>query len=84
MFVTSPSPAASQEAEQEPGESQEGDQEEGDHIQAVILDQVQVPTLDLQMLSAPRPSNKLKKVHSHVLRMSPNKEETVTLYLNRN
>ena len=69
MFAASP--AAPQEAEQEPGDGQERDQEEGDHIQAVILEQVQVPALDLQMLSTPRPSNKLKEVHSHVLRMSP-------------
>ena len=79
MFAASP--AAPQEAEQDPGEGQEGDQEEDDHIHAVILDQVQVPTLDLQMLSPPRPSNKLKEVQSHVLRMSPNKEETVTFII---
>ena len=62
---------APQATEEDPGPGQEADQEEGDHVQTVILGQVQVAAPDLQVLSSSRPSDKLKEIHSHILRMRP-------------
>ena len=68
--------AGAQEADQEPGEGDQGDQEEGEHVQAVVLGQVQVTTTHLQVLSASRPSHKLKEIHSNILRMGPEEFRT--------